>query len=48
MKVLVTGYTGQLGLDVVREGSELGFEMIGVGSNELNITDEQSVLFPNM
>lgn len=43
MKVLVTGYTGQLGFDVVREGFERGFEMMGIGSNELNITDEQSV-----
>jgi dTDP-4-dehydrorhamnose reductase len=43
MKVLVTGYTGQLGFDVVREGIERGFDMIGVGSRELNITDEQSV-----
>jgi dTDP-4-dehydrorhamnose reductase len=45
MKVLVTGYTGQLGYDVVREGLERGFEMIGVGSKELNITDEQSVSY---
>lgn len=43
MKILVTGYTGQLGYDVVREGLDRGFDMIGVGSNELNITDEQSV-----
>jgi dTDP-4-dehydrorhamnose reductase len=43
MKVLVTGYTGQLGFDVVREGLERGFEMVGVGSNALNITDEQAV-----
>jgi dTDP-4-dehydrorhamnose reductase len=43
MKVLVTGYTGQLGFDVVREGLERGFEVIGVGSKELNIIDEKSV-----
>jgi dTDP-4-dehydrorhamnose reductase len=41
MKILVTGYTGQLGYDVVREGLERGFKMIGVGSNELDVTDEQ-------
>ncbi|TDK64138.1 dTDP-4-dehydrorhamnose reductase [Bacillus salipaludis] len=43
MKILVTGYTGQLGYDVVHEGLKRGFEMIGVGSKDLNITDEQSV-----
>jgi dTDP-4-dehydrorhamnose reductase len=43
MKVLVTGYTGQLGFDVVREGLKRGFGMVGVGSNELNITDKHSV-----
>jgi dTDP-4-dehydrorhamnose reductase len=43
MRVLVTGYTGQLGYDVVREGLERGFEMIGVGSKELDITNEQIV-----
>ncbi|WP_419955152.1 hypothetical protein ACN6MT_06195 [Neobacillus niacini] len=40
MQVLVTGFTGQLWFDVVREGLERGFEMIGVGTNDLNITDE--------
>ncbi|MBT2724013.1 dTDP-4-dehydrorhamnose reductase [Bacillus sp. ISL-46] len=43
MKILVTGYTGQLGYDVVREGLKRGFEMIGVGSKDLNITDGHSV-----
>jgi dTDP-4-dehydrorhamnose reductase len=43
MKILVTGYTGQLGHDVVQEGLNRGFNMIGVGSKELNITDESSV-----
>lgn len=43
MKILVTGYSGQLGYDVVREGLKRGFDMIGVGSKELNITDERSV-----
>ncbi|MED1863953.1 dTDP-4-dehydrorhamnose reductase [Fictibacillus nanhaiensis] len=43
MKILVTGYTGQLGYDVVRKGLDHGFDMIGVGSNDLDVTDEQSV-----
>jgi dTDP-4-dehydrorhamnose reductase len=43
MRILVTGYTGQLGYDVVREGVIRGFDMVGVGSKDLNITDESSV-----
>lgn len=43
MKILVTGYTGQLGYDVVHEGLSRGFEMIGVGSKDLDITDEMKV-----
>jgi dTDP-4-dehydrorhamnose reductase len=43
MKILVTGYTGQLGYDVVCEGLKRGFDMVGVGSNDLDVTDEQSV-----
>lgn len=43
MKILVTGYTGQLGYDVVREGENRGLEMIGVGSKDLDITNEQDV-----
>ncbi|MGJ7920820.1 dTDP-4-dehydrorhamnose reductase [Neobacillus sp. LXY-4] len=43
MKILVTGYTGQVGYDVVQKGIQHGFDMIGVGSKELDITDEQSV-----
>lgn len=43
IKILVTGYTGQLGYDVVQNGLERGFEMIGVGSKDLNITDERLV-----
>lgn len=43
MKVLVTGYTGQLGYDVVKSGMQAGFEMIGVGSADLEITDEEKV-----
>lgn len=43
MKILVTGYSGQLGFDVVQEGLKRGFEMIGVGSKELDITNEKAV-----
>lgn len=43
MKILVTGYSGQLGYDVVLEGKKRGFEMIGVGHKELDITQEEQV-----
>ncbi|QCJ40984.1 dTDP-4-dehydrorhamnose reductase [Bacillus sp. S3] len=43
MKILVTGSTGQLGFDVMKEGHSRGMDMIGVGSKDLNITDEPSV-----
>ncbi|TCN24170.1 dTDP-4-dehydrorhamnose reductase [Mesobacillus foraminis] len=43
MKILVTGYTGQLGYDVVREGLNRGLNMIGVGSKDLDITDSTAV-----
>jgi dTDP-4-dehydrorhamnose reductase len=43
MKVLVTGYTGQLGYDVVQYGSKMGLNMVGIGSKELDITDEGAV-----
>jgi dTDP-4-dehydrorhamnose reductase len=43
MRILVTGYTGQLGYDVVREGVIRGIDMVGIGSKELNITDGPSV-----
>ncbi|GAE34993.1 dTDP-4-dehydrorhamnose reductase [Halalkalibacter akibai] len=43
MKILVTGYTGQLGYDVVQEGTKRGFEMVGIGSNDVDITSEESV-----
>ena len=44
MKVLVTGYGGQLGYDVVKEGARRGLEMIGTASSDLNITDDNKVL----
>lgn len=43
MKILVTGYSGQLGYDVVLEGKKRGYEMIGVGHKELDITQEEQV-----
>lgn len=43
MKILVTGYTGQLGYDVVQEGLKKGLDMIGVGSKELDITNQDEV-----
>lgn len=43
MKILVTGYSGQLGYDVVKEGKKRGFDMVGVGQKELDITDESMV-----
>ncbi|WP_099361277.1 dTDP-4-dehydrorhamnose reductase [Fredinandcohnia onubensis] len=43
MRILVTGYTGQLGYDVVQEGLRKGLEMHGVGSKDLDITQESSV-----
>jgi len=43
MKILVTGYSGQLGYDVVLEGKKRGYEIIGVGHKELDITQEEQV-----
>jgi dTDP-4-dehydrorhamnose reductase len=43
MKILVTGSTGQLGYDVVREGIARGMDIHGIGSKDLDITDESAV-----
>lgn len=43
MKIFVTGITGQLGFDVVRELKERKFDVIGVSSSEMDITDESKV-----
>ncbi|KUP05292.1 dTDP-4-dehydrorhamnose reductase [Bacillus coahuilensis m2-6] len=43
MKVLVTGYTGQLGYDVVCEGKKRGISMLGIGREDLDITNEAKV-----
>ncbi|CAM3948299.1 dTDP-4-dehydrorhamnose reductase [Bacillus paramycoides] len=43
MKVLVTGYNGQLGYDVVKRGEKQGLEMQGIGIEDLDITNEAAV-----
>lgn len=43
MKILVTGYTGQLGYDVVQQGLKQGLNMVGIGSRDLDITNEKAV-----
>ncbi|HDX9638863.1 TPA: dTDP-4-dehydrorhamnose reductase [Bacillus mobilis] len=43
MKILVTGYNGQLGYDVVKRGEKQGLEMQGIGIEELDITNEAAV-----
>lgn len=43
MKILVTGYTGQLGYDVVHQGLQQGLNMVGVGSQNLDITNKEAV-----
>ncbi|WP_164667669.1 dTDP-4-dehydrorhamnose reductase [Virgibacillus doumboii] len=43
MKILVTGYTGQLGFDVVQEGLKHGLEMHGVGKEDLDITKRNDI-----
>lgn len=43
MKVLVTGSTGQLGYDVEKQAKKLGWEVTGVGSSDLDITNADEV-----
>ncbi|RKQ34274.1 dTDP-4-dehydrorhamnose reductase [Oceanobacillus halophilus] len=43
MKILVTGYTGQLGYDVVHYGKQWGLNMIGISSSDLDLTNEDTV-----
>ncbi|WP_129690852.1 dTDP-4-dehydrorhamnose reductase [Gottfriedia acidiceleris] len=43
MKVLVTGYGGQLGYDVVRACEQHGLVVKGIGRKELDITERESV-----
>lgn len=43
MKVLVTGYKGQLGYDIVNECHKRGIEAVGVDVDEMDITDASQV-----
>ena len=43
MKILVTGYTGQLGFDVVRELKARNIECIGTTRNEFSLTDMEKM-----
>lgn len=43
MKILVTGYKGQLGYDVVDEATSRGIEAIGVDIDEMDITNQEQV-----
>lgn len=43
MKLLVTGYKGQLGFDVVNEAKSRGIDAIGVDIDEMDITNAQQV-----
>lgn len=44
IKILVTGYKGQLGYDVVKELTNRGFKnILGIDREELDITDEEAV-----
>lgn len=43
MKVLVTGYTGQLGFDVVRELKARNIECIGTTRKEFSLTDTEKM-----
>lgn len=44
MKVLVTGYTGQLGYDLVKAGKKRTLDIVGISTKDVDLTDEQSVL----
>ncbi len=44
LRILVTGYKGQLGYDCVRELKERGYKnVLGIDREELDITDEEAV-----
>lgn len=44
MKVLVTGATGQLGWDVMKELKKRGIDCRGIGSKDLDITERDAVM----
>ncbi|MFQ6581352.1 dTDP-4-dehydrorhamnose reductase [Priestia megaterium] len=43
MKILVTGYSGQLGYDVVRYGRTQGLNMVGISSKDVDLSLEKEV-----
>lgn len=43
MKILVTGFAGQLGYDVVKRAEKLGIEATGIDKLDLDLTDEKAV-----
>lgn len=43
MRILVTGYKGQLGYDVVQEARKRGIEAVGVDIDEMDITNRDQV-----
>lgn len=43
MRILVTGYKGQLGYDVVQEAKKRGIEAVGVDIDEMDITNRDQV-----
>lgn len=43
MKILVTGSQGQLGYDVIKRGISLGYEMVGIDREQLDLTDKLAV-----
>lgn len=43
MKILVTGYKGQLGYDVVNDATSRGIQAIGVDIDEMDITNQEQV-----
>ncbi|MCM3018705.1 dTDP-4-dehydrorhamnose reductase [Priestia megaterium] len=43
MKILVTGYSGQLGYDVVRYGRTQGLNMLGISSKDVDLSLEKEV-----
>ena len=44
MKVLVTGFNGQLGYDVVKRFSQNGVSAVGVDINDFDLTDRKSTI----
>lgn len=43
MKILVTGCTGQVGTELMKQGPDVGFEMFGFTSSELDITQQKGI-----